>query len=208
MYHVLNVISSEKLHRNNILPGTSPLSASVYYIHKLKKNNLSLIFFTLSFFHSFYFPFFLLSWEIYNTHGGERRSKEKNCRVCINISRQHLANNNLLRNPVKRNISSSSLFNLLHVLFHENIFFLTNSNEYLIRKQLGTFTSMQSYFSKKKNIYTPLILWTFTSVGFSIYIYKKNRYPSELRIFSNNHKQLYNFSYIKHTAIKQRGKKI
>lgn len=103
----------------------------------------------------------------------------------------------MLRNPVKRKLSSSALFNLLHVHFHGNIFFLTNSNEYLIRKQLRTFTSMQSYFQLKKKIYLntlkPLILWTYTWVGFSIHLKKKHCHPSELWIFSNNHTQLYNF---------------
>lgn len=103
----------------------------------------------------------------------------------------------MLRNPVKRKLSSSALFNLLHVHFHGNIFSLTNSNEYLIRKQLRTFTSMQSYFQlKKKNI--PQHFETFDTLdlymsGFLYSNKKKHCHPSELWIFSNNHTQLYNF---------------
>lgn len=118
----------------------------------------------------------------------------------------------MLRNPVKRKLSSSALFNLLHVHFHGNIFFLTNSNEYLIRKQLRTFTSMQSYFQLKKKIYLntlkPLILWTYTWVGFSIQIKKNIATPQScgsLQIIIHN---LIIFSNIKHTAIKRRGRKI
>lgn len=139
----------------------SIISICILHSTSFKKKKSVIDFFPLSFILLFSFFFFYWSWQIYNTHGGER-SKEKNCRVCINISRQHLANNNLLRNPVKRKLSSSALFNLLHVHFHGNIFFLTNSNEYLIRKQLRTFTSMQSYFQLKKK-YTSTLwnLWYF-----------------------------------------------
>lgn len=90
MYHELNVISSEKLHRNNILPGTSPLSASVYYIHKLKKNNLSLIFFTLSFFHSFISLFFSIKAGKFITHTVEREEVKKRIVEFVLISQGNI----------------------------------------------------------------------------------------------------------------------
>lgn len=118
----------------------------------------------------------------------------------------------MLRNPVKRKLSSSALFNLLHVHFHGNIFFLTNSNEYLIRKQLRTFTSMQSYFQLKKKIYLntlkPLILWTYTWVGFSIQIKKNIATPQSCGSFQIIIHNFIIFSNIKHTAIKHRERKI
>lgn len=108
----------------------------------------------------------------------------------------------MLRNPVKRKLSSSALFNLLHVHFHGNIFFLTNSNEYLIRKQLRTFTSMQSYFQLKKKIYLntlkPLLLWTYTWVGFSIQIKKNIATPQSCGSFQIIIHNFYNF--FKHKA--------
>lgn len=117
----------------------------------------------------------------------------------------------MLRNPVKRKLSSSALFNLLHVHFHGNIFFLTNSNEYLIRKQLRTFTSMQSYFQLKKN--TPQHFETFDTLdlymsGF-LYAFKKNiATPQSCGSFQIIIHNFIIFSNIKHTAIKRRGRKI
>lgn len=117
----------------------------------------------------------------------------------------------MLRNPVKRKLSSSALFNLLHVHFHGNIFFLTNSNEYLIRKQLRTFTSMQSYFQLKKN--TAQHFETFDTLdlymsGF-LYSFKKNiATPQSCGSFQIIIHNFIIFSNIKHTAIKHRGRKI
>lgn len=117
----------------------------------------------------------------------------------------------MLRNPVKRKLSSSALFNLLHVHFHGNIFFLTNSNEYLIRKQLRTFTSMQSYFQLKKN--TAQHFETFDTLdlymsGF-LYSFKKNiATPQSCGSFQIIIHNFIIFSNIKHTAIKRRGRKI
>lgn len=118
----------------------------------------------------------------------------------------------MLRNSVKRKLSSSALFNLLHVHFHGNIFFLTNSNEYLIRKQLRTFTSMQSYFQlKKKNV--PQHFETFDTLdlymsGF-LYAFKKSiATPQSCGSFQIIIHNFIVFSNIKHTAIKRRGRKI
>lgn len=117
----------------------------------------------------------------------------------------------MLRNPVKRKLSSSALFNLLHVHFHGNIFFLTISKEYLIRKQLRTFTSMQSYFQLKKN--TPQHFETFDTLdlymsGF-LYSFKKNiATPQSCGSFQIIIHNFIIFSNIKHTAIKHRGRKI
>lgn len=75
-------------------------------------------------------------------------------------------------------------------------FFLTNSNEYLIRKQLRTFTSMQSYFQLKKNTAQHFETFDTLDLYMSGFLYsnkKKHCHPSELWIFSNNHTQLYNF---------------
>lgn len=90
MYHELNVISSEKLHRNNILPGRSPVSASVYYIHKLKKNNLSLIFFHPFFSFILLFPFFSIKAGKFITHTVEREEVKKRIVEFVLISQGNI----------------------------------------------------------------------------------------------------------------------